>query len=129
MKIHFDEDLTANALKIVRESIDLSETANDIDNIDKIKRMLLMRPTPQLLSLARKFDILLRKKYPTISEMLVAANRLPFLPASGAANNAQDPPYPQEYKNLEQDYFGILCDVLMKKGITASIEQFIKKLD
>ena len=42
------------------------------------------------------------------------------------ANIPQELP---EYANLKQDYFGILCYVLLKKQVTTSIEQFIEKVD
>ncbi len=46
--------------------------------------------------------------------------------AVASQSNTQDLP---EYANLKQDYFGILCHVLLKKKITTSIEQFIEKVD
>lgn len=57
--------------------------------------------------------------------MLAIANNY-LIPAVVSPSNTQDFP---EYANLKQDYFGILCDVLLQKEITTSIEQFIEKVD
>lgn len=121
-KIHFDKDLAAKAFKITHEALDLIDVAHDIDAINGI---LSSPPIAENIAVAAGLDKTLREKHPTIEKMLEIADCFPISPASGAPNYAQDSLYPQEYKNLEQDYFGILCDVLMKKGIINSIEQFI----
>ena len=54
----------------------------------------------------------------------IAINYL--IPAVASQSNTQDLP---EYANLKQDYYGILCYVLLKKEITTSIEQFIERVD
>lgn len=69
----------------------------------------------------------LRKKYPVIERMLAVADRLSssyaMLQTSAAAGETV------EYRVLQQDYFGILCHVLLKKGITQNIEQIIENVD
>lgn len=126
MKIHFDKDLIAKAFKITHEAVDLIDVAHDIDAINGI----LSKPsTIENLVSAVALDKILRERYPTIEKMLEVADCFSISPVPVSSNNSQDPPYPNEYKNLEQDYFGILCDVLMKKGVTSSIEQCIKRVD
>ena len=68
----------------------------------------------------------LRKKYPAIDRMLAVADRLspsyaPLQTAAAAGETA-------EYRVLQQDYLGILCHVLLKKGITQNIEQIIENV-
>ena len=120
--IHFDNNLAKEAFKIAHEAHELSDVANDLNRINTV---LSTTPTIENLFEAQRLDNELRKKYPTIDKMLEIANSYPIIRVA-SQSNTQDLP---EYANLKQDYFGILCDVLLKKGITTSIEQFIEKVD
>ncbi len=120
--IHFDNNLAKEAFKIAHEAHELSDVANDLNRINNV---LSTTPTIENLFEAQRLDNELRKKYPTIDKLLAIANNY-LIPAVASQSNTQDLP---EYANLKQDYFGILCDVLLKKEITTSIEQFIERVD
>ena len=120
--IHFDNNLAKEAFKIAHEAHDLADVANDINRINTV---LSTTPTIENLFEAQRLDYELREKYPTIDKMLAIANNY-LIPAVASQSNTQDLP---EYANLKQDYYGILCYVLLKKKITTSIEQFIEKVD
>ena len=120
--IHFDNNLAKEAFKIAHEAHELSDVANDLNRINTV---LSTTPTIENLFEAQRLDNELRKKYPTIDKMLAIANSYP-MSAVASQSNVQDLP---EYANLKQDYYGILCYVLLKKKITTSIEQFIEKVD
>ena len=120
--IHFDNNLVKEAFKIAHEAHELSDVANDLNRINTV---LSTTPTIENLFEARRLDNELRKKYPTIDKMLAIANSYPIIRVASQSNTQNSP----EYSNLNQDYFGILCYVLLKKGITSSIEQFIEKVD
>ena len=120
--IHFDNNLAKEAFKIAHEAHELSDVANDLN---RINTALSTTPTTENLFEAQRLDNELREKYPTIDKMLAIANSYPMVTVA-SQSNTQDLP---EYANLKQDYFGILCYVLLKKEITTSIEQFIEKVD
>ena len=120
--IHFNPNLVSQAVKIAHEAHELSDVVNDINRIQAI---LSTTPTKEVLFEAKKLDDELRRRYPIIEKMLEIANHCSIVTVS-PQSNTQDLP---EYANLKQDYFGILCDVLLKKEITTSIEQFIERVD
>lgn len=120
--IHFDNNLVKEAFKIAHEAHELSDVANDLNRINIV---LSTTPTMQNLFEAQRLDNELREKYPTIDKMLDIANSYPIATVASQSNTQGLP----EYANLKQDYFGILCYVLLKKEITSSIEQFIEKVD
>ena len=117
--IYFDQVLVAKALKEVSDYIDI---ARDIARIQFLVGSLY---TKVILMEARQLDQELRRKYPMIETLLALAEILPKT-NSGASDQ---PLYmnntPAEIKNLIQDYYGILADVLIKKGIIHQAEQFI----
>lgn len=120
--IHFNPNLVSQAIKIAHETHDLSDVANDLSRINTV---LSNTPTMENLFEAQRLDNELREKYPTIDKMIAIANSFSVVTAN-LQSKSNDLP---EYANLIQDYYGVLCDVLLKKQITTSIEQFIEKLD
>ena len=120
--IHFNPNLVSQAIKIAHEAQELSDVLNDLN---RINTLLSTTPTIENLFETQRLDNELRQKYPTIDKMLTIANSY-LISAAASQSNTQDLP---EYANLKQDYFGILCYVLLKKEITTSIEQFIEKVD
>lgn len=121
--IYFNQDLAKEALKIAYEAHELSDVLNDLN---RINATLSSVPSVENLVKAKMFDDELRSKYPTIDKMIALANSLSVYPVVNSQRVSNDLP---EYANLKQDYFGILCDVLMKKQVTTSIEQFVEKVD
>jgi len=120
--IHFNQSLVKKALETIAESKDLSDVSNDLN---RINIALSAEKTSEKLLNARKLDYELRNKYPIIDKLLSIANRLPVA-ATNSQYRSKDLP---EHANLVQDYFGILCHVLLKKQITTSIQQFIETVD
>ena len=120
--IHFDNNLVTEAFKTAHEAHELFDVANDLD---RINTLLSTTPTIENLFEAQRLDNEMRKKYPTIDQMLAIANSYPMVTVASQSNTQGLP----EYANLNQDYYGILCYVLLKKKITTSIEQFIEKVD
>lgn len=121
--IYFNQDLAKEALKIAHETHELSDVLNDLN---RINATLSSVPSIENLVKAKMLDDELRSKYPTIDKMIALANSLPVYPVVNSQRVSNDLP---EYANLNQDYFGILCDVLLKKQVTTSIEQFVEKVD
>ena len=67
-------------------------------------------------------DLELRQKYPAICAMLQMANSMPTLSLqrTDVAKNES-----VNEANLRQDYYGILCDTAIKKGIKKNFEECI----
>ena len=136
MSIHFYKALVAESLKAIQESHELSDVSKDIDNIlhhmEQVRLANLMQENDVNLRIwklqqARDLNAAMRKKYPVIDNMLDIANKLiPKRNSTGVGSTTSET---QEYKLLEQDYYGILCHVLLKKKITESVEEFIEKVD
>lgn len=120
--LYFNQDLYKKALEIVKEMHDLSDVANDLKTIEFV--WYAGRDAANIQR-AKKLNRDLREKYPTIDEMMAIGNSLPKAPANPLAQYQP----PDELEFLRQDYCGILCDTLMKKQITTSIEEFIDKAD
>lgn len=119
--VYFYKALVQEALKIIEKKQELSDIFNDINRIDFA---LSMGKNTENLIKAKMLDIELRRKYPTINAMLAISNSLSdnCLPAM------QSNELP-EYANLKQDYFGILCEVLLKNHIISSMEQFFESVN
>lgn len=135
MSIYFRKALVEEALKAVLESHELSEVGKDIDNIlqqmEQVISSNLMQENNGNVRLwelqqARKLNDAMRKKYPIIVNMLNIAERL--TPKGTSAETGSHTSETLEYILLEQDYYGILCHVLLKKKITETIEEFIEKV-
>ena len=126
--IHFKSYLVAQAEKVIMESHDMAETANDLY---RIKSAINTISSPNGLLVARQIDTEMRKKHPMIDEMLRIADLMPHY------TNIVQVPNPNanvqvdtvEYKALMQDKYGILCEALIKKGYTRSVEHFIEKVE
>ena len=114
-KIYFKADMENATLKVIKEAHDCAEIANDLI---RIQRIIAIGTDEDALHL----DLELRQKYPVIDTMLQIANSLPVQPSQCAAAAAGESP---NKANLRQDYYGILCDTAVKKGIKKSIEDCI----
>ncbi|MBQ7969226.1 MAG: hypothetical protein IJ292_05325 [Clostridia bacterium] len=120
--IHFNPNLVSQAIKIAHEAQELSDVLNDLN---RINAALSAVTSIENLIRARMLDKELREKYSTINKTVEIANSFSGVTANSQSRSSDLP----EYANLKQDYFGILCYVLLKKEITTSIEQFIEKVD
>ena len=136
MLIHFHKDLVQKSLKAIREAQELSEVSKDIDEVlrqmEQVSAVNLTQEYDDNIKLlklrqAMSLDKTMREKYPVIDNMLNIAYGLgPKQTSSGTSFYTNET---KEYQALEQDYYGILCHVLLKKGFTETIEEFIEKVD
>lgn len=135
-KIRFHKTLADRALEAIKEAHDLSDVREDLDRVrqemEKVSySRIIMEPdnNEKLKSLlhARALDDELRRKYPTINQLLFIADKLPKRPSASAIVAAATET--SEFTSLEQDYYGILCDTLLRKEITSSIEEFIDRVE
>ena len=99
--IHFVSDLESSALKALKDAEDCADIVNDLG------RML--------------------QKYPAIDAMLRVADTLQTAPISSYFAAAKS--VPSAKSNLQQDYWGIICDAAIKKGIKKSIEDCIDYIE
>ena len=120
--IYFNRHLVEEALKFAHEAQEFTDVLTDINRINVALTDL---PNPENLIKARMLDHELRSKYDTIDKMISIANSFPVTSTNSQSVHNDLP----EHANLRQDYYGILCDVLIKKQVTTSIEQFIKTVD
>ena len=125
--VYFNPSLVAQAEKAIMESHDLAETANDLL---RIKNAINKICFPNGLQMAHQIDTEMRQKHPMIDEMLRIANCMPrFRATSGVSVSQTSVQTMEEVNSLTQDMFGILCETLIKKGYTQSVEQFIERVD
>ena len=119
--IYFKKDLNEEALKKLHDFIDL---ANDYQKIDDVLNSVW---TNEVLIYAAQLDNDLREKYKTINLMLDIAAILPKKNSANISGNNSNTP--AEISRLIQDRYGILADVLLKKSIIKTIEDFIDYVD
>lgn len=117
MLTHFNKNLYAKALQIIKDAGDLHDVAIDLK---RIEQLFSTKPSPEVMQAAQILDNKLRHKYPTINIMINIANNVSVCNTS-----------PTDYKQapfefLKTDYYGIICDTLLKKRIVSSIEEFIE---
>lgn len=121
--IHFDSELVSKAIEAAKDADDLMDVTEDLQQIKNAEAGVLQFGD---IVTARGLDAKLREKYPIIDEILDLANRM--LPALQLESSSYAQ-LPQEVSNLQQDYYGIICHIALKKGIVQSIKQFIKSVD
>ena len=120
--IHFYSTIVNRALEIVKEAHDSADVLLDLNQIEQAKANLYYGG----VFAADQLDQKLRRKYPTIDKMLALANTmLPPSPQVSKIRSDED----RLMSNLTQDYFGILCDTAVKKGLTQSIKDCIESVD
>lgn len=122
--IHFNEDKVSKITKQIKELHDLVDVLNDINKIELA--ILHVRQYGDLQT-ARRLDVELRDKYPLINQMIEVARAL--RPISNLMSVSQIGREVEEIEWLKQDYYGVLCDTALKKGLIGEIEQFIDKVD
>lgn len=133
MSIYFKRDLASKMSVAIKEDRDKIDVCKDICNIEQTIRYL--KVPAESISIenyynvrrhAKELDELLRKKYPTINNLLNVAN---LFPKRSSATPVCSQAREEILSNLVQDYFGILCDTAWKSGIIASIKEFIDYVD
>ena len=121
--IYFYEDLVAKTVETIKESYDCADILNDLNRINQAITNIKLYGN---WSSPDQLDRELRQKYPCIDNMVAFANSSP-VPVPRAKKNYS--PGEAVLSNLEQDYFGILCDTAIKKQMVHSIKEFIKNVD
>ncbi|MBE5861979.1 MAG: hypothetical protein E7295_03920 [Lachnospiraceae bacterium] len=133
--IYFNNYYIYEACSIIHESKEFFDLKEDLSRIDEkiknIQRTFINHTNDfevqEVLRQARELDEHLRRKYPTINKMLKIANSLPIRSRQFAPKNVTTKP--TEVVLLEQDIYGILCDTILKKGVTRSIEEIIEYVE
>lgn len=121
--IHFDPELVSKAIEAAKDAADFKDVTEDLQRIKSAETGVLQFGD---VVTARRLDAELREKYPIIDEMIELANRMPPALQTGSSNHPQ---LPREVSNLQQDYYGIICHIALKKGMVQSTKQFIKSVD
>lgn len=120
-KIYFASDLRERTLKALMEAHDCADVKNDLDRI----RWTIQRGTNEQ---AEYLDREMRQKYPMIDYMLQVADHFPVQAHSQGYCGKGITESPEK-SNLEQDYWGILCDTAIKKGIKKRLEDCIDHVE
>ena len=118
--IHFVSDLESSALNALKDAEDCADIVNDLGRI----HYTVTHGSEQD---ARALDHELRQKYPAIDAMLRAADALQTTPIPSYFATAKS--VLSAKSNLQQDYWGIICDAAISKGIKKSIEDCIDHID
>ena len=121
--IYFYDELVAKTAETRKEAYDCADIFNDLNRINQAITNIKLYGN---WSVADHLDQELRQKYPCIDNMVDFANSIP-VPVPRVKKNYS--PSEAVLSNLEQDYFGILCDTAIKKQIVHSIKEFIKNVD
>lgn len=117
--IHFAADLESLTLNAIAKAYDCVDIVRDLFRIQNTIQHGTERDAGTL-------DLELRQKYPAICAMLQTANSMPTLSiqrTSVARNESVNK------ANLRQDYYGILCDTAIKKGIKKNFEECIDRIE
>ena len=118
--IHFVSGLESLTLKALKDAEDCADILKDLGRI----KYTIAHGSEQE---ARALDYELQQKYPAIDAMLRAADALQTAPISSSFATAKS--VPSAKSNLWQDYWGIICDAAIKKGIKKSIEDCIDRIE
>ena len=102
---------------------DQQDVANDYIKILSVFNSIW---SPPVLKEAYCLDVELREKYKTIDLLFHSAETMSDKASSDRGVGFD---YPPEIKALQQDYFGIAADVLLKKGIIKTVNDFIESVD
>ena len=121
--IHFHDNLVTKTLESIKESCDCTDILHDLDHIDQSIRNVRFYGN---CAAAYQLDQELRQKYPCIDRMVDVANAMLIsAPRARRMYSASE----AIISDLNQDYYGIICDVAIKKQLIYSIKEFIKYAD
>lgn len=127
--IYFKSIISNKVLINIKEAYDCADVLNDLNKIGIAKNRLSNYTCFQQLTVAQndanRLDRDLRKKYPLIEKMLQVANS--FKVSNIIGNNSNNEISVIDI--LDQDYYGILCDTALKKGIIHKVEEYIYYVD
>ena len=118
--IHFVSGLESLTLKALKDAEDCADILKDLGRINDT----ITYGSEQD---ARALDHEMLQKYPAIDAMLRAADALQTTPIPSYFATAKS--VPSAKSNLQQDYWGIICDAAISKGIKKSIEDCIDHIE
>lgn len=118
--IYFVSDLESSTLKTLKDARDSADIVKDLGRIN----YTITRGSEQD---ARTLDHELQQKYPAIDAMLRTADNLQAAPVFSCFPTAKS--IPSAKSNLRQDYWGIICDAAIKRGIKKSIMDCIDHIE
>jgi hypothetical protein len=118
--IHFYDELVSKTLQSIKESYDFADVLNDLNRINQAIANVNLHGNWMA---AYHLDQELRQKYPCINKMVDVANSM-LIPAPQAKRMYSTSE--AVMSDLNQDYYGILCDAALKKQLVRSIKEFIK---
>lgn len=118
--IYFVSDLESSTLKTLKDARDCADIVKDLGRIN-------YTITCGAEQDARALDHELRQKYPAIDAMLRTADDLQAAPVFSCFPTAKS--IPSAKSNLRQDYWGIICDAAIKKGIKKSVKDCIDHIE
>lgn len=121
--IYFYDELVAKTLETIKEAYDCADILNDLNRINQAMTNVKLYGDWYA---ANQLDRELRQKYPCIDNMVNFANSIP-IPVPRAKKNYSAGE--AVLSDLQQDYFGILCDTAIKKKMVHSVKEFIKNVD
>ena len=121
--IYFYDDLIEKTVETIKEAYDCADILNDLNRINQAITNIKLYGN---WSASDQLDQELRQKYPCIDNMVDFVNSI-SVPVSRVKKNYSSSE--AVLSNLEQDYFGILCDTAIKKQMVHSIKEFIKNVD
>lgn len=127
--IHIKNSISCQVLKTIKEAYDCADVLNDLEKINNVKNNLSNSLTNQQLIQAEneaiKLDNALRQKYRCINELICIGNSMlaPFNQNNRSNKGAT------LVEMLDQDYYGILCETAIKKGIIHKVEEYIDYVD
>lgn len=121
--IYFYDELVAKTLETIKEAYDCADILNDLNRINQAMTNIKLYGDWYA---ANQLDQELRQKYPCIDNMVNFANSI-SIPVPRAKKNYSAGE--AVLSDLQQDYFGILCDTAIKKQMVHSVKEFIKNVD
>lgn len=121
--IYFYDEIIAKTLDKIKDAHDCGDVLLDLTQIEQA--VIRLKSGGDWFA-ANQLDYELRQKYSCIDAMINLANTI-SVPSPQAEKIYS--PIEAAIANLNQDYYGILCDTAIKKGITQDIKQFIQFVD
>ena len=118
--IHFVSDLESSTLKVLKDAKDCADIVKDLG---RINYTITYGSEQDACSLDRE----MLQKYPAIDVILQVVNTLQTAPMSSYFAPAKS--VPSAKSNLQQDYWVIICDAAIKKGIKKSIKDCIDHIE
>jgi hypothetical protein len=122
--IHFNKELVNKTLTEIKEIRDCADVGHDMARIKDAQ--LDVRKSGKWRD-AEQLDYELRRKYPSIDNMLAFARKMAL--QSPRVRPLTITKCDEVIENLTQDYYGILCDTAIKKELIPSMKEFIDFVD